>query len=144
MVCVYCSSKTRVVNSRLQKSINGVWRRRQCLACKQIFTTRENAELESSIRIQYPDGSLRPFLREVLFVSIYESCRHRPTAISDACALTNTVVTLLLAEATEDGLLAQTDTVKVTKQVLNRFDRVAGTVYTAYHPNTTVPTSRSS
>src|SRR5690348_1875861 len=97
MVCIYCGNKTDVINSRPQKRHNKVWRRRRCTKCEAVFTTTEAAALAESLRVarKAKPNTLQPFLRDKLFLSIYKSCQHRPDAIQDASALTDTVVSRL-------------------------------------------------
>lgn len=40
MTCPVCGSKTKVIDSR-PYGCEGIWRRRECLACKHRFTTME-------------------------------------------------------------------------------------------------------
>ena len=132
MVCTYCASPTQVVNSRLQKQANQVWRRRQCRVCRAVFTTQEAVELATSLVVHHSPNTLRPFSREKLFISIYESCKHRANPITDASALTQTVLSKLQA-LHQEGILARQDIVETTHAVLARFDTVASTMYRAYH-----------
>jgi transcriptional regulator NrdR family protein len=79
---------------------------------------------------------LVPFSRDQLFASVHDSCRHRPTAISDATALTQTIIAEL-TRAQRAGIVAAHDIFTATHGVLQRFDKAAATVYAAYHPQTT-------
>ena len=72
-------------------------------------------------------------MREKLFISIYESCRHRPTAISDAIGLTDTIINQCLGIQKPNGVIRRSDVILIASEVLTRFDTVAGTYYTAYH-----------
>jgi len=72
------------------------------------------------------------FDKDKLLISIYESCRHREHARSDASGLTQTIVDSLMSEAT-DGII-EADTIRhVAHQTLQRFDPVAAGVYAAMH-----------
>lgn len=133
MVCVYCSSPTQVTNSRLQRRSNHIWRRRKCLACGSIFTTSEHPELTTAFMVAGAAGKLKPFSRDQLFITIYQSCKHRPTAVGDATALTDTVLGHLLA-GRHDGTIKRDTIVRITHQALKRFDLAAATFYAAYHP----------
>lgn len=133
MVCMYCSSKTEVTNSRLQKRTNTVWRRRQCLSCKSIVSTIEQVDYEKSWVVQYSDTSLQPFLRDKLFVSIYKSCQHRPTALPDALGLTTTVIAACRPLA-KSGSLPVRVIASQTLRTLQRFDQAAAIHYQAFHP----------
>jgi transcriptional regulator NrdR family protein len=133
MVCIYCGSSTQVTNSRPQKRLNQIWRRRRCTACGSIFTTHELLELSSGIVLEGGSGRLQPFSRDTLFVSIYECCKHRPGAVEDAAALTRTSLSFLQLQVTE-GRLQREQVLTSVLTVLERFDKVAATMYKAYHP----------
>lgn len=133
MVCIYCSGETQVVNSRPQKRLNTVWRRRKCLKCHNIFTTEEGALLGAVIAVIGKGGSSTGFEREKLLISLYNSLRHRPTALSDAVGITDTVIAKLLPEGA-DGQLERATIIKTASDVLKRFDRAAAVQYAAYHP----------
>jgi transcriptional regulator NrdR family protein len=135
MVCIYCGSSTQVVNSRHQKQANQVWRRRKCLnpACKAIFTTNEQADLSKSLLvIDEPGAAGAQLLRELLFASIYEACKHREHAASDAAALTDTVLHALL-KGGRAATVSKKEIARTTHAVLARFDQAAVAVYAAYH-----------
>lgn len=75
-----------------------------------------------------------PFLRDMLFLSLYDACRHRSTAITDASALTDTVIGKLLAgQHVKDGTVQRDDISTCCKQVLAAFDTTAATHYAAFH-----------
>jgi transcriptional regulator NrdR family protein len=133
MVCLYCGAPTQVVNSRLQRRSNHIWRRRKCLACSAIFTTEEHPELTGAVMVKQTDGKLAAFSRDKLYISIYEACRHRESAVRDATALTLVVVGDLLKHI-KDGQLARDELTIITHRALKRFDTAAATYYTAYHP----------
>jgi transcriptional repressor NrdR len=132
MVCLYCSQATQVVNSRLQKRANQVWRRRKCLACAATFTTHEIADLGSALSVRASTADISSFSRDKLFVSIYESCKHRASALDDATQLTLTIISFLLHEAI-DGLVERQSIITASTRVLERFDKTAATMYAAYH-----------
>ncbi len=133
MVCIYCGGETQVVNSRLQKKSNQVWRRRRCLACQGVFTSYERADLAASLVFQRDKKHLEPFQRDKLFLSVYESVRHRKTAETDARALTDTILAKLRTK-TQVASVDRSTLVSVSSEVLKRFDKAAYTAYLAYHP----------
>ena len=132
MVCIYCSGKTKVTNSRASKRIPGTWRRRQCFTCQAVFTSREGADLTQSHIVKHHNSFLEPFSRDVLFISVYESCKHRKTAPQDATALTDTIITALL-HGPAQGELSTTLITNTISSILDKFDPVAATFYRAYH-----------
>ena len=135
MVCVHCRSDTQVINSRLQKKANQVWRRRKCTTCGAIFSSREVAQYELIWLVRSRE-SLQPFNRDKLLVSIYTSCQHRPSALSDARALTETVMSKLLFTAT-DGVIEAPAIAQTIQVALNRFDKAASVHFHAFHRTTT-------
>ena len=132
MVCVYCGGDTGVVNSRPQKRDNRVWRRRRCKSCGAVFSTEEAARLDQAWQVSGPRERLRPFSRDKLFMSLYDSCRHRTTALSDARGLTETVIGKLAAHVA-GGTVGTGDITGVAQVVLNRFDKAASVYYAARH-----------
>lgn len=133
MVCIYCGNETKVTNSRHQKRANNVWRRRQCLGCHTVFSTIESPDMELSITVKRLNGDLQPFLRDHLLVSVYDSLKHRKSALMDATRLTDTVLGNLYA-LTESSVLERDVIVTVVTTVLEHFDTVAATHYAAFHP----------
>jgi transcriptional repressor NrdR len=132
MVCIYCHKETRVVNSRRQKRPNQVWRRRNCDNCGAIFSSIEGVDLRTAISLDI-GTHLEIFSRDKLFLSIWDSLRHRGTAIEDATALCNTVIAKLLAN-TDNALLSRAVLTSITAQTLARFDQPAFVHYNAHHP----------
>lgn len=132
MVCIYCGGKLSVMNSRIQRNRNQTWRRRKCEQCQAVFTSTEAVELTRAVSVQ-KDGKLHHFSRDKLFTSIYESCRHRPNASTDASHLTETVIAQLLEHATK-GLLPVETIISTATDVLQRFDNAAAVQYAAFHP----------
>lgn len=132
MVCIYCQNETKVVNSRHQKKLNRVWRRRTCLSCGTTFTSTEAVELSGSITVRH-QKRLEPFQRDKLFMSVYDSLKHRKTALSDATGLTDTIVSKLYP-LMSDAMLEKSVIIEVTAVILQRFDPVSATYYRAFHP----------
>lgn len=133
MVCIYCGHTTYVTNSRHQRQVNNIWRRRRCDGCGATFTTHEKPDLKNSLVVQLQDSpQIQPFVRDKLFLSIHTACSHRPAALEEAVELTKTVIAKLGQPA--DAVIHANTIVTVTASVLERFDPVAATVYRAYHP----------
>jgi len=74
-----------------------------------------------------------PFERDRLYISIYDACRHRPTAIKDATALVETIIGLFASGIAAGGIVTRSDLVKTTADVLRRFDSAANVYYMAFH-----------
>jgi transcriptional regulator NrdR family protein len=133
MVCVNCNNSTRVTNSRLQKRNNHVWRRRQCTTCGLVFSTEEAVQYANVWLVLDPSGDYSPFSLNKLLLSLYKSCEHRPTALTDAEALSETIIHKLQPKFI-DGVITSQTIVQVSQVALNRFDRAASVHYSAHHP----------
>jgi transcriptional regulator NrdR family protein len=96
-------------------------------------TTLEALDYPTSLSLRQPSGRLEPFQRDKLFVSVYESLRHRKTALEDATALTEHVLSRL-SDCMQEKAIDQKQLTKLVSETLRRFDTVAGTYYAAYHP----------
>ncbi len=119
------------MNSRHQKRLNQKWRRRQCSQCGAIFTTLEQLDTSGALRVN-SDNKYEPFLRDELFLSVYDSLRHRKTALADATALTDTIMSALSFSG--DAVIDRNKIVQETSRVLRRFDKIAAALYEALHP----------
>jgi transcriptional regulator NrdR family protein len=135
MVCTFCGNPTQVINSRNRKRLNQKWRRRQCKECGAVFTTIEIVDTASALRAQR-GNDYEPFLRDKVFLSLYDSLRHRKTAVEDATALTETIMGILTSHGAP--LIDRDEIVKVSVEVLQRFDKVAAALYQALHPYSSV------
>lgn len=132
MVCIYCNSKTAVINSRSSSKTNTTWRRRSCKQCRAIFTTRESPDLESSLRVSTASGHLKPFLRDKLFLSVFLSLSHRKTALTDATSLTDTILNTMLTR-NGSGMVQSTELIEITSIIIKHFDQAAYTYYATHH-----------
>jgi len=132
MVCIYCDSPTKVSNSRPQKRRYQVWRRRTCTRCGATFSTLETVDFSTGIVIRGKDGTLSPFSRDRLFVSILQAVGHRRDGLSDASGLTTTIASQLL-RSTETALIESSQITKTAAIALKRFDSAAAVQYVAYH-----------
>ncbi len=81
MRCPFCGAhETRVVDSRLSGECDQVRRRRECLECKERFTTYESAELNLP-RIVKHGGNREPFDEAKLRGGILRSLEKRPVPV---------------------------------------------------------------
>lgn len=132
MVCIHCGAETKVINSRLQKRANHVWRRRKCDTCSAVFTSQEKADYSASVAVRDAQGALQPFLRDKLLLSLHASLQHRPEAVKDASALVETVIARLLVQA-QHSIINDYNIATTAYLVLARFDKAAATHYQAFH-----------
>lgn len=81
MYCPFCNANdTKVTDSRLLSEGNQVRRRRECLICKERFTTYEVAEL-SLPRVIKNDNRRDPFSEEKLRAGILRALQKRPIGL---------------------------------------------------------------
>lgn len=81
MHCPFCKANdTKVIDSRLVSEGDQVRRRRECLSCKERFTTFESAELVMP-RVVKQDGTRQPFDEEKLTRGIARALEKRPVGI---------------------------------------------------------------
>jgi hypothetical protein len=89
--------------------------------------------LAKSVAFIDAKGTDKPFVRETLLQSLYDSLKHRSAALTDALALTDTVISKLLPHVNQASLNRR-DVVHTAHGVLQRFDRAAAVQYKAFHP----------
>jgi transcriptional repressor NrdR len=81
MHCPFCSAEdTKVIDSRLVAEGDQVRRRRECLSCKERFTTFEIAELLMP-RIIKKNGTREPFDENKLKAGLLRALEKRPVSI---------------------------------------------------------------
>ncbi len=83
MQCPFCTiDETKVIDSRLVADGGQVRRRRECLGCKERFTTYELAELVMP-RIIKQNGSREPFDEEKLRGGFLRALEKRPVSVEE-------------------------------------------------------------
>ncbi len=73
MNCPFCSSLTKIFNSRSTQKHSQTWRRHRCIACQRKFTTRERIDWNSAISVVNEAGILSPYSREILLSSLIKA-----------------------------------------------------------------------
>jgi transcriptional repressor NrdR len=82
MRCPYCGAADSKVIDTNHDAKGGVRRRRECLQCKQRFSTYERAILATPLIVKQ-DGTREDFDREKLVRGIRISCAKRPVSAAD-------------------------------------------------------------
>ena len=82
MRCPYCGQADSKVIDTNHDTKGGVRRRRECLTCKQRFSTYERA-VQATPLIVKQDGTREEFDREKLLRGIRISCAKRPVSAAD-------------------------------------------------------------
>lgn len=133
MICLYCGGETDVINSRLQRRSNQIWRRRRCQKCQAVFTTHETAELSGILRVDRL-GVLEPFLPDMLFSELLHTLQHRKDAYAASREASATITKRLLDLPTKPVFTPSQISTEAAK-VLKRLDRRAYLRYLADHPS---------
>ena len=83
MHCPFCSTDdTKVIDSRLVAEGGQVRRRRECLSCKERFTTYEMAELLMP-RVIKSDGTREPFDEAKMRAGLLRALEKRPVSVEE-------------------------------------------------------------
>ena len=91
MHCPFCAADdTKVIDSRLVAEGDQVRRRRECLSCKERFTTYEVAELVMP-RVIKQDGKREPFDENKLRAGFLRALEKRPVPMEDIEAVINQI-----------------------------------------------------
>lgn len=131
MVCIYCGSKTSIINSRLVKKSGQKWRRHRCDQCKAIFTTTEDYQLDSCLLVSHLANSKIPevFSKYKLFLSIHGAVRHLERPADVAGDLTNTVINAICGQKPLKPVISSADISNAVIRVLKRYDATAAVRY---------------
>ena len=79
MQCPYCGQdRDKVVDSRSSEGGRAVRRRRECLDCKQRFTTYERPEEVIKLNVIKKDGARVPYDRQKVIDGLQKACFKRP------------------------------------------------------------------
>lgn len=91
MHCPFCAAAdTKVIDSRLVAEGDQVRRRRECLSCKERFTTYETAELLMP-RVIKQDGTRQPFDDQKLRSGITKALEKRPVSVEEIESAINAI-----------------------------------------------------
>jgi transcriptional regulator NrdR family protein len=129
MVCIYCGSKTNIINSRSIKKTAQTWRRHKCPRCDALFTSIEDYSLETCLMVKSKNSKPEPFCRDKLFLSIYQSISHLDNSVYAACELTQTISNELLANKPLAPIINTSDISHATLTVLKRYNAAAAVYY---------------
>jgi transcriptional repressor NrdR len=123
MRCPFCAAQdTRVIDSRLANDGDHVRRRRECIACKERFTTFETAELILP-RVVKRNGIREPFDETKLRSGMLRALEKRP-ASSDAIEAAISRIKKNLLSSGDREVLAQ-ELGETVMQELKFLDHVA-------------------
>ncbi len=96
MKCPYCRQDTTdVFNTRSTRFGTQIWRRRRCLACRESFTTYEQADL-GFLKVIKKTGKRQRYSRAKLFSGIYGAFLQIPAKENTVDGVTDTVEAKIL------------------------------------------------
>lgn len=123
MRCPYCGHfEDRVLDTRVGRDGDSIRRRRECLKCRERFTTMETL-LQAYPLIEKKDGRREPFSREKVLKGIQAACQKRPVSLAQMEQIVDRVAKWVLARP-EREVTAQQIGQKVIKE-LRLLDDVA-------------------
>jgi transcriptional repressor NrdR len=123
MHCPFCkATETKVIDSRLVANGDQVRRRRECLSCRERFTTFESAELVMP-RVVKQDGTRQPFDEDKLVRGITKALEKRPVSIDAIEAAIENIKHRL--RATGERELTSLEIGEEVMRELRRLDQVA-------------------
>jgi len=86
------------------------------------------------LSVRSKTGSIDPFVREKLLISINASLGHRKNHLNEAIAITDTVIGKLQKKY-NNALIDTAYIIESVKEVLVNFDKTAVIYYDAYYSN---------
>ncbi|MCK5355716.1 MAG: transcriptional repressor NrdR [Methyloprofundus sp.] len=123
MRCPFCTAQdTRVINSRLANDGDQVRRRRECVVCKERFTTYEATEFNLP-RVIKRDGLREPFNEAKLRAGILRALEKRPVSSDQIEAALTRINKKLMSSG--DREIAALDIGELVMQELSALDHVA-------------------
>ncbi|KAE9540308.1 transcriptional regulator NrdR [Ursidibacter maritimus] len=123
MRCPFCTAEeTKVVDSRLTADGYQIRRRRECLQCKERFTTFETAELLVPHIIKN-NGNREPFNIQKLRLGLTHALEKRPVSADDLEKAINDIV--LQLQATGEREVSSKYVGNLVLDALKSLDKVA-------------------
>lgn len=123
MQCPKCGhDATRVIDSRMQDSMNAIKRRRECRSCGYRFTTFERCE--DPIEVLKSDGSTQPFDRNKLMAGLMRATSKRDIDLPQLTALIDDIELEL-----RSGVRTTVSSHDIGDMVLKRLERVDKVAY---------------
>jgi transcriptional repressor NrdR len=127
MYCPYCRTEdTKVIDSRLVSDGNQVRRRRECVECKERYTTYETAELLMPHIIKR-DGRRSPFDEDKMRQGMCRALEKRPVSVDDLEA----AIANILRRIRETGE-REVSTAFIGEQVMSELSRLDQVAYVRY------------
>jgi transcriptional repressor NrdR len=131
MYCSKCGSlEDKVIDSRLSKEGRAIRRRRECVDCRNRFTTYEEIE-RADLRVTKRDGRSEPLSKQKLLGGMIKACEKRPISVEVLEKAAEEIVSELEAEFRRE-IPSHVIGAKVMER-LHQFDKVAYVRYASVY-----------
>jgi transcriptional regulator NrdR family protein len=131
MVCLLCSAKTKITNSRYRSSQCHTWRRHTCTRCNAIFTTRESVSMSQSYRVEDSDGILHNFSTLRLLLSIHIVMTQTGHNDNEIEMIGETILAKLQKQ--RSLIIPVSNLIKTVYDTLKSYDHDTALIYAARH-----------
>ncbi|MCP6726959.1 MAG: transcriptional regulator NrdR [Patescibacteria group bacterium] len=132
MNCPICQGETKVVNSRPGDQGRSIRRRRECLKCRQRFSTYEKISL-IDFQVRKSDGKKEPYYRHKLEGGLRKALDRRPVAEKEFQKLLFTIENDIFNLEKETVSTEQIGRIVLTH--LREMDKVAYLRFASIHRN---------
>ncbi len=133
MRCPFCGTPdSKVIDSRSKSDGKVVRRRRECIACKRRFTTKEYVE-ENPILVIKCDQRREAFNREKLKQGVLLACTKRPISMAQIDALVSHVENTIKDQSREE--VTSKEIGEMVMEQLKKLDQVAYVRFASVYRN---------
>ncbi len=127
MKCPFCGElDSKVVESRPTEDSSRIRRRRECLRCKERFTTYETVETIPLIVVK-KDGSRESFDRQKLLNSMLKACGKRPVAYEELEAAVDAIEASL-----SNALEKEVQSIRIGELAMDQLQRIDEVAYVRF------------
>ncbi|MEJ6950925.1 transcriptional regulator NrdR [Natronospora cellulosivora (SeqCode)] len=127
MKCPYCNHlESKVVDSRYTEEHSCIRRRRECLECKERFTTYERIE-DIPLMVFKKDGQRELFDRNKLITGMLKACEKRPISQQVLEQLTKEIEKEL-----RNGMKQEVSTTEIGELVMNHLKKLDEVAYVRF------------
>ncbi len=127
MRCPFCKGEnSKVIDSRPTDDNYAIRRRRECLSCKNRFTTYENIE-RTPLLIIKKDGSRQAYKREKLLRGIIRACEGRPISLQSMEEMVDNIELNL-----NNSLIKEIDSAKIGEEIMSQLKNIDEVAYVRF------------
>lgn len=127
MHCLKCGcEESKVIDSRMVEDSNSIRRRRECLECKNRFTTYERIEY-TPIMVIKKNGVRQQFDRDKIISGMLRSCEKRPVATQTIEKAADEIESEL-----NNLLIKEIDSTKIGDMVIDKLKQIDEIAYVRF------------